>query len=1315
MAARLILVPPGSELLRDSSTELLHKYANGELLIRTKAVATEAGRGEETAVQQGVRLPEISDETLQKARDLFTPVAVESARGKSTRKKAGASADAKVVLESTVPVLAFVEFIGPVDSDWLESIKNHGLELLRYQPENSYLCRALPAAFQGAAQEKFVLGITPLNDELKRQPLMPESGTERVWIVAYGTSETAPNLARELGALSGVEIDATQSVEQVNFYVRIPAVVSAEGQSALLQQPNVVAIENFARAVAEDEVADLILASQLDAAGKPTGSYLNWLEDHAVNGKGVTIGIVDGGIEASHPAFKGRIRDLAGGAKSWHGTFVAGHAAGCYLDEKDSRKFIYGLGVAPGAELLAQDKSDVTTTPAKVCRQTVSEAGPSGVAGTLQNNSWGAGVRNPMDYGSLEAAYDSLVRNSAAEGATAKPLTICFSSGNSGAAGLTRPKAAKNILVTGNSENYRPEVGGADSDNINEVYSGAHASSHGNCGDGRIRPHVVAPGEWTASANYDSHPGQREYVSSKITWGGGSSGASPKTVGVCALLTQWWKKKNSGKAPSPALLRALVVNGAVEMNVGGPIPNKFQGWGRLNVANILAKNAVRIYEDQATLFTQRGQNKQWRIRVADLTKPVKITLAWTDPPGPIGSGTDTVSAVVNKLALRVETGGKLYRGNHFRNGWAEPDAAPKKEGWDNLQNVYLPPGVATGLLTVNVFVLELTTNCLTGKPENPKQDFALVITNGKLDNASTPSDVAVIVDSTLPGQVSPKRETPDAADFDWWANINHPANIDRDTIPKVIYGDSPFADDWWKDDFDWLKSENQVLESETTSANNAGISTALVDGLDLVQALTGNPSESAGESSERSDVTATVSEILTQPFEVALAGLVANWQIAHESDSEIARKRSAVIIVSADTRIGQHEIEALRSISFLWRLYLVSDHAPTLAYLAQSINHHTGIEYRLAANPDDLTQLIVETLVEAGGALRISLDSSVADDGEVTTHKFSVIEHDRRVTILVTAVAGGSAHSIWLKAPGREPVELTAQTIGDGLEISPNGGKWRITIDQSLSPSWAGEWQVVIRKQLADTAFPQVSVWTLSSLHIALQQSELLTAADQAEEASRDFAESLIALKGEDDVRFSKLKITPRLISEKPQPAEETEREIEVSIKPGRLETPGETFSKTLPESSVEKTEEERSREPEALSSVISARLPVPVSNSSATILDLPIKVTGVDSTGQAFQREMRSNVVQLLPSSVMRDASGIGPPLIFTRAEISQVLYENNTVLGVRLKSGKRARNVMVIEPKLREFLARVDLSDRQLHFCVAGNRLLGIIRRAK
>jgi hypothetical protein len=600
---------------------------------------------------------------------------------------------------------AYIELAGPVELDWLAALRGEGVEPLQYRSADTYLCSGTDTAFRKAGTARFVRRVVPLTPAMKPRVAFPAAGRRRVWIVR----------------LAGVF--------EHGYFQRIPASLTAEGQERALASPRTLAVELREPPVLQDEVTGLILAGQYDGQGIPVGSYLGWLSAHGLDGAGVTLGIVDSGVDVDHPAFAGRIRDLAGGKKSWHGTAMAGLAAGRYLEERDENGYLYGLGVAPAADLLAQDRF---APPQEVCRQTVTEAGPSGIPGTVQNNSFGKGTRNPMDYGSEEALYDRMVRNADPGGAVPKPLTICFAAGNEGTRGLNRPAGAKNVLVTGNSSTYRPRDGGIEAESIHEVYPGDYdtgffASSLGNCGDGRIRPHIVAPGQWSATANYGSQPGERKYLSRRLTWGGGTSGATALTSGACALLIQWWRRE-TGRDPSPALLRAMIVNGAVDTGDGGPIPNRRQGWGRLNLNNILAPEIRRAWLDQTVLLTSRGQRKVWTIRVADAARPLKVTLAWTDPPGPIGCGTSEISALVNRLSLSVESDDGIYFGNHFSDGWSIPGPA-EREGWDNLQNVYLRAGV-DGTVRVSVSSLEIAMDCLTGHVEPPRQDFALWISNG---------------------------------------------------------------------------------------------------------------------------------------------------------------------------------------------------------------------------------------------------------------------------------------------------------------------------------------------------------------------------------------------------------------------------------------------------------------------------------------------------------------------------------------------------------------------------------------------------------
>lgn len=721
MPATTRVVPEDSPLLQDPGTRKLHSYRNGDVLVRLDGPVPENADGR--PVTGGLHPPEDAATTLDRLRQ-----------------------EGVEHVQADEPFYGFVELAGPPDRSMIEQLEQTGLDLIAFEPPAAYLCLGARAQYQGAAGLAFIDAVLPRAKALKPTTELPESGETDIWIVAEAATSEATLTA--LRSIDGLEVtDASEMVSQ--RYLRVPVHATAAAIDKALEVTGVAAAEPRVTTEPEDEVADLVVANMLDSAGRPVGTYLRWLEDLDIDGAGVTIGIVDAGIDEAHDAFQGRIVAKDGGRRDWHGTFVAGHAAGDYRDERGPNGYIYGIGVAPRADLISQTYK--TGSDSDNARETVSTAGASaGGNGSIQNNSWGRGTAsNGMDYRSGEATVDRLVRDADGQGT---PLTVCFSSGNRGAAGLTRPKAAKNAIVTGNSESFRPEFAeskphaAAEADDIDDVYTGTGASSHGNCADGRIRPHVVAPGEWTAAANFDSYPGDREYISEKLTWGGGSSGATPKTAGACALITSWWRKNIGGKDPSPALHRAAIVNAATDTGFGGPAPNNRQGWGRLNIGRVFDDTVHKTFLDQTIMLREVGDARTWSMQVSDRTKPVRVTLAWTDPPGSAGTGTGSRSALINELELTVSVAGRTYHANTFDNGWSRAGSPAASAAPDNLQNVFLAAGNVGGAFEVTVRAKGLAMNCVTNRASPPQQDFALVVHNAHLDQSRTPYDLSLVID-----------------------------------------------------------------------------------------------------------------------------------------------------------------------------------------------------------------------------------------------------------------------------------------------------------------------------------------------------------------------------------------------------------------------------------------------------------------------------------------------------------------------------------------------------------------------------------------
>ena len=68
------------------------------------------------------------------------------------------------------------------------------------------------------------------------------------------------------------------------------------------------------------------------------------------------------------------------------------------------------------------------------------------------------------------------------------------------------------------------------------------------------------------------------------------------------MFVQYYKSLHANTVPSPALVKAALINSADEMDVAnggpGPIPNNDEGWGRINLANIIVTNIALNFGDR---------------------------------------------------------------------------------------------------------------------------------------------------------------------------------------------------------------------------------------------------------------------------------------------------------------------------------------------------------------------------------------------------------------------------------------------------------------------------------------------------------------------------------------------------------------------------------------------------------------------------------------------------------------------------------------------------------------------------------------------
>ena len=276
----------------------------------------------------------------------------------------------------------------------------------------------------------------------------------------------------------------------------------------------------------------------------------------------------------------------------------------------------------------------------------------------------------------------------------------------------------------------------------------ADFSSRGPCEDGRIKPDVVAPGTWIASAASSYALDEAAIAWTPIddyyVYMGGTSMAGPHAAGAAAVFVQYYKSLHTNAIPSPALVKAALINSANELdelNGGpGPIPNNDEGWGRITLTNIIVTNflaAPRYYEfvDQTTLLTN-GQVFTHHTLVENSDEPLKITLAYTDAAAFPGA----LPALVNDLDLEViGPDGTLYRGNQFAGNDSFPNA-PSPDTLNNVEAVHLSePLPGDYLVRVRARHVVEDVHLNTAAIE---QDFALVVSG----DLARPGGATVLLD-----------------------------------------------------------------------------------------------------------------------------------------------------------------------------------------------------------------------------------------------------------------------------------------------------------------------------------------------------------------------------------------------------------------------------------------------------------------------------------------------------------------------------------------------------------------------------------------
>lgn len=551
---------------------------------------------------------------------------------------------------------AIIQFFGIPEEPAVKQLKDAGITLLDYVPENAYTAIINGEPDRNALQAARVRAVLELEPEQKIQPALlglnlpphaiREAGKVDVRI-SYVKTMAADNVLKELGNHQIRLLSDALSAYQI-----VEARVAIDGLLALAGLPWVQYIEAV-------PPPDEPLNDKSEAGTRANVLTSALPGQRQLTGEGVVIGIGDSGNLTEHIDLSTRLISYTPESSYWHGVHVGGTAAGGGIMNEKYR------GYAPRASIIKRTNSEIWKQASSLVRD---------FGLVITNNSYGGSVC--PDYGAY--SFDSYILDRQA--GDLPSLQHVFAVGNSGLEGPCEGGIAGFGNVIGGSISAKNVISTGRTGPNSVIVS---TSSRGPTQDGRIKPEIVAPG----SSIVSTLPGNAYQGAS------GTSMAAPAVTGGLALLYQRYRQMNGGNNPKNMLMKALLCNGATDKGLSGP--DFTYGFGSMN----LLRSVSMLEKGQYFNGTLANQAKNgYEIAVPSNTALVKIMLYWNDPAPAVITG----KTLVNDLDLKVVRLGGVEIQPAFPRA-ANPLAAavPGVDSVNNVEQIVLD-SPAAGTYVVNV-------------------------------------------------------------------------------------------------------------------------------------------------------------------------------------------------------------------------------------------------------------------------------------------------------------------------------------------------------------------------------------------------------------------------------------------------------------------------------------------------------------------------------------------------------------------------------------------------------------------------------------
>jgi Subtilase family len=541
-----------------------------------------------------------------------------------------------------------------------------GLALTDYRPELAYVESLGDDVLARLADEPLVRAVVPFDPGFRRPP---GGGRRAARTTARGRS------ARTLEAVLFDDADPQVALQALRERGAADALLIDDRRHGGARRIRFTAGDGEADEISGvddvrwlDEVGEARPDSTLSPAEGDTlaRAWVRPLWDLGLTGEGQVIGLMDSPVDLGHTFFADPVnpvgprhrkiagyRDEQAAPPARHGTFVAGIAAG---DDPARPGADPGRGVAWAARLTYGNYDDLARQGVLTYLAAAADDGAR-----VHTNSW---------HDEPEIQYDQLAADLDAFSWIHEEHLVIGSAANHREA-IGPPGTAKNTLAVAASH-------GGDPDRFGDGAPGPTA-------DGRLKPEVMAPGCSIRSAVSGT---VRDVELDQVAFGQprpicASSWATPAVAGLAALARQYYTEGRhpTGTArpqdaivPSGALLRATLLAGCRAGGRTGPYPSITTGWGPVRLDEVLTGPGLLVHDVAHADGPATGESVTLPVDVADGSRPLAVTLVWTDPPGAAGA----TAPMVNHLHLTVTSpdGAEVYAGNDFTAGFSRPAPSP---------------------------------------------------------------------------------------------------------------------------------------------------------------------------------------------------------------------------------------------------------------------------------------------------------------------------------------------------------------------------------------------------------------------------------------------------------------------------------------------------------------------------------------------------------------------------------------------------------------------------------------------------------------